>query len=365
MVGSAIAIDLSKKHEVLLVDLDHVKLEAIQKQHPNVEGKVADVSDMEQLHSVVSSADLVMGAVPGFMGYQLLEDLIQLKKNTVDISFCPEDTLPLSEKAKEAGVSLFVDAGVAPGLSNLVLGYYNALWDLDSFKCMVGGLPKHPNEPWNYKAPFSPIDVIEEYTRPARFIRDGNEVCMDALTEIEEVTVHDYELEAFNSDGLRTLLYTMSHVPNVIEKTLRFRGHAEKIKFLRDCGLLSDKMIDVKGTTIRPLDITSKVLIDSWKLQANEPEFTVMSMKMSGYSKSDGKPQEVELVLYDEYDELSRTSSMARTTGYTATAVAEYFLAGKYDSKGIIPLELLGSSPTAYDFIRQYLAERNVIFSSP
>ena len=124
-------------------------------------------------------------------------------------------------------------------------------------------------------------------------------------------------------------------------------------------------MIDVKGTTIRPLDITSKVLIDSWKLQANEPEFTVMSMKMSGYSKSDGKPQEVELVLYDEYDELSRTSSMARTTGYTATAVAEYFLAGKYDSKGIIPLELLGSSPTAYDFIRQYLAERNVIFSSP
>ena len=39
--------------------------------------------------------------------------------------------------------------------------------------------------PYQYKAPFSPVDVIEEYTRPARFIRNSKLVIKPALSDIE------------------------------------------------------------------------------------------------------------------------------------------------------------------------------------
>ena len=165
-----------------------------------------------------SDYDLIISAVPGFMGFETLKTIIETKKNVVDISFFPENALELNELAQKNNVTALVDFGVAPGLGNILFGNYDKLMKIESYECYVGGLPKNKNQPLEYKAPFSPIDVIEEYTRPARLYENNNIITKQPLTDIETIKFDKVgELEAFNTDGLRSLLYTMSHIPNMKE----------------------------------------------------------------------------------------------------------------------------------------------------
>ena len=166
-------------------------------------------------------------------------------------------------------------------------------------------------------------------------------------------------LESFNSDGLRSILYTMPHIKNMKEKTLRYPGHVEYLKVLKDSGFFSENKIIVNGTEISPLDFTSKILFNEWKLGETEEELTVMRVSLKGENP---KGQTIEIIynLYDEYCPETQTSSMARTTGYTATAVANLFLEGLFTEKGIFPPELIGKHETCFKYILNYLAARNV-----
>src|SRR5690606_33720977 len=124
----------------------------------------ADLSDLSVLPQLVAEYDMVVGALPGFMGFEALRQVILAGKNVVDIAFFPEDPFRLDALAKEHGVTAIVDCGVAPGMSNLFAGYHAAQWaEMETFECYVGGLPRVRTWPFEYKAPFSPIDVIEEY----------------------------------------------------------------------------------------------------------------------------------------------------------------------------------------------------------
>ena len=165
MVGSAMAKDLSNNHNVLLTDLNASVLENVKNSFSSIETLQLDVTNDMELSNAVKDKDLVLSAVPGFLGYKTLEKIIRLKKDVVDISFFPENALDLTELAVENNVTAIVDCGVAPGMDNVILGYYNETHKLESFECLVGGLPKEKKWPFCYKAPFSPIDVIEEYTR--------------------------------------------------------------------------------------------------------------------------------------------------------------------------------------------------------
>jgi saccharopine dehydrogenase-like NADP-dependent oxidoreductase len=302
------------------------------------------------------------------MGYNTLEAVINAGKNVVDISFFPENALQLDALAKEKNVTAIVDCGVAPGMSNLVLGYYNELMEITGFECMVGGLPKNKVPPFEYKAPFSPIDVIEEYLRPARFIENGELVIKPALTDAEMVTLFQTEgnnetpvtLESFNTDGLRSLLFTMKHIPNMKEKTLRYPGHIHLIKAFIDAGFFDDKKINIKGCDISPLEFSSKLLFKHWKLEEGEPEFTIMHIKVSG--KRPGKKSTVVYDLYDEYDPGTKTSSMARTTGYTCTAAVNLLINNLFSQKGVFPPEMVSSDAKCFHYIMDYLKQRNVIY---
>src|SRR5690606_32088701 len=154
-------------------------------------------------------------------GYAVLRRLIEAGRDVVDISFFPEDAFTLDALARSRGVRAVVDAGVAPGLSNLVLGHLAATMETtESFSCLVGGLPVRRDGVWEYRALFSPGDVIAEYVRPARLRRGGQDLILPALEEIESVEIGGVgPLEAFLTDGLRTLLRTMD-TPSMIEKTL-------------------------------------------------------------------------------------------------------------------------------------------------
>jgi lysine 6-dehydrogenase len=358
MVGRVIALDLSGEFEVTSVDVSTDNLAKLE--GSAVKTLQADLSSPAALRAIVGACDLVVGAVPGFMGFAALREVIAAGKDMVDISFFPEDALALEEAARKAGVTAVVDCGVAPGMSNMILGYHAARITVKRFACYVGGLPFRREFPFEYKAPFSPADVIEEYIRPARYVENGHLVVKPALSDVEHLDFPEIgTLEAFNSDGLRSLLTTMK-VPNMIEKTLRYPGHVERIQALRDSGFFDTAEIDVRGRKIRPLDFTSAVLFRQWLLHEEDDEFTVMRILVEG--EAAGRAKRIEYDLFDRRDRASGYSSMARTTGFPAAAAARLVLTGRFNRKGVLPPELLGADEAAFQAIMDDLAERHVVY---
>jgi len=165
-------------------------------------------------------------------------------------------------------------------------------------------------------------------------------------------------MEVFNTDGLRSLIHTMPHIPDMIEKTMRYPGSVEYLKVLRETGYFSYDEIEVKGQKIRPVDLTAKLLFPKWKLQPNEGDITVMRVTISG--EEDGKQVSYDYDLHDEFDRKTNTTSMARTTGYTCTAAAHLIANGMFDRKGICPPEYIGKTEQNVDFVLDYLNKRKV-----
>lgn len=359
-VGSAMARDLARdpQFEVTVVDASAEALRRLGESGLRTER--ADLADPAAVGRAVREHDLVVGAVPGFMGFATLKAVLEADKDVVDISFFDEDPFLLDELARERGRIAIVDCGVAPGCSNLVLGRMAAELDrIDSFTCFVGGLPAVRTWPFEFKAVFSPIDVIEEYTRPARFKRFGEMVTLPALSEVEPVDVPGVgTLEAFNTDGLRTLL--RMDIPSMVEKTLRYPGHADKMRMLRETGFFGTEPLEVGGQRVRPLDLTAKLLFSSWQLAAGEEDVTVMRIVVEGVKA--GRRSRHTWSLLDRFDRGTGTTSMARTTGYTCTAAVRLVAAGLYDRKGISPPEHVGRDAEAYAFVMRCLAERGVVF---
>ena len=362
MVGRTMAIDLCKKYDVTSFDVSDHALRVLTSKEPSIKTIKADLTNYPGYEKMLAGFDFVITAVPGFMGYSTLEAVIRAKKNVADISFFPENALDLDTLAKQNNVTAIVDCGVAPGMSNYVLGYHNEKMKITSFECMVGGLPVNRVKPFEYKAPFSPIDVIEEYTRPARMMENGHIVTKAALTEPELIDFPKAgTLESFNTDGLRSILYTMAHIPNMKEKTLRYPGHIDLIKAMMKGGFFNTNKISINGTEFSPLEFSSAILMDQWKSKPDEEEFTIMNIKVSGLQN--GQPVTFIYDLFDTTDTVTQTSSMSRTTGYTCNATLHLIINNLFTEKGVFPPELVGKHENCFNFIMQYLKERNVIYN--
>jgi saccharopine dehydrogenase-like NADP-dependent oxidoreductase len=358
-VGSAIVRDLSAEEDfhITVVDLDPLVLERMEPF--GVEGALTDLSDAENVARAVEGADLVVGAVPGFMGYRTVQTVLEQAVPVVDISFFPEDAFGLDDLAREREVPCLVDCGVAPGLTNMILGRLEtALDETTVYRCLIGGLPVERGWPWEYKAPFSPGDVIEEYVRPARMRRNGEERVVPALSEVEPVHFPGLgTLEAFNTDGLRSLL-TTSEVPDMVEKTIRYPGHAERMRTLREAGFFRDREIQVASGMVKPRDVTEQLLFDAWQFEEGEPDLTVGRITVEG--RSDGSRVRHTWNLLDYYNPETETSSVARTTGYTCTAMARLVARDMWTEPGVAPAEYVGAREDCFDFVLEHLEARGV-----
>ncbi|HNX49675.1 MAG TPA: saccharopine dehydrogenase C-terminal domain-containing protein [Thermoanaerobaculaceae bacterium] len=363
LVGHAIVADLAAEpgFEISVVDRDPQRLRRVA-DRPRVTTHVGDLADPSVLASAVAGVDLVVGAVPGFMGFETVRRVLELGKPVVDISFFPEDPFGLDAVAKARGLVALVDCGIAPGCSNLLAGWATRRLDeVDRFVCYVGGLPLVRTWPWEYKAPFSPVDVLEEYTRPARFIEGGVLVTRPALSDPELLEFPGIgTLEAFNTDGLRSLLTTLT-IPNMIEKTLRYPGHIEKIRVLRESGFLSPEPVEVGAARLAPLALTSRLLFPIWQLGPGDEDFTVMRIIAEG--RRAGERKRLAWDLLDRYDPSTGTASMSRTTGYTCTAIVRMLAQGKISRTGVVPLEVLGQDDGLCREILADLAQRRVVFT--
>lgn len=358
LVGKAMAIDLKNTgYRVTAADIDAGMLKLLREKH-GMEVVHLDTSS-RQLEEEVRKADLVVGALPGALGYGVMERVIRSGRPMVDISFCPEDFTALDPLAREHGVTVVADMGVAPGMCNVLLGYHQARMEVRSYRCLVGGLPFKREWPLEYKSSWSPIDCIEEYTRPARFRVEGQEVTRPALSDLEPVTLEPAGLlEAWNSDGLRSLLRSFPDIPNMVEKTLRYPGTVEYLKVLRELGFFSTAALEVNGQQVRPLDLTAALLFPRFRLEPGEGEFTVMQVTIEG---QEGERQVgYRYDLYDTYDQATDTTSMARTTGYTCTGAARLILEGMLDVPGVIPPEKVATGEENFRFLLHHLEKRGV-----
>lgn len=360
LVGSAIVKDLVRdpENEVTAVDVNENALEKF-RPIPRVRCVAADLREDGTIPGIVGGSRLVISAVPGFMGFRTLEQVIEAGRDVVDISFLAEDPFLLDERAREKGVTAIVDCGVAPGLSNIILG--RAAKELDrteSFVCYVGGLPRVRHWPYEYRSVFSPVDVLEEYTRPARYVEHGREVVRPALSDVELIDFPGVgTLEAFNTDGLRTLARTMN-VPYMKEKTMRYPGHAELMRIFRESGFFSTTPVEIDGKKIKPISVVSKLMFDQWRLCEGEEDVTVMRVVVDG--EKAGKPVRYTYDLLDRYDRDTETTSMARTTGYTCTIVARQLARGLFTRKGICPPEYVGEVPACYEDLLAEFGKRDI-----
>ncbi len=359
LVGLPMALDLAANYEfrVTVADIDNTNSGILDSK--GIEFLMMDLNNEKSLKGIVSNFDYIVLAVPGFMGYKTLRYCIEEGADIIDIAFYPEDVMSLNKLAKDNAVRVISDIGVAPGMSNLLTGYAaSKLQVVEDVKIFVGGLPKIRTKPWEYKAVFSPTDIIEEYTRPARIVRDGQQITIDPLTEIEYLEFDKVgTVEAFNSDGLRSLLTTV-RANNMVEKTIRYPGYADKIKLLSENGFFSNDKIDINGCSVSPLDLTSKLLFNSWKLNKGEEDITLMRIEVTGIKNAQRIKRSYEL--YDEYCKSSGIHSMARTTGYTATTALRLLEYGGYTDTGISLGEKIGKEDKYVDFMLKGLEEHGV-----
>lgn len=252
-----------------------------------------------------SAADFVVNMVPGSIGHRVLNVLHQQGHRIVDLSF--SETTP-DQLPNGPGVVLW-DVGIAPGLSNMLVALaHRELGVLDNVTIKVGGNPAEPDEEWSYMAPFSPHDVIAEYTRPARIVRDGKPTIVPAMAELHTINANGRTMEAFLTDGLRSLIDLPAS--SMGEYTVRWPGHIQRYQ-----------------TT----ELSPDELVDAWRLDPERPEFTWMEVRV------EGNGQVRTWTVEDEGND--GDSSMARTTGLVTFACVIAWSQQELFSEGIHPPE--------------------------
>jgi len=359
LVGRVIARDLAREKDFQVTVADAAEATRNRLEAEGLQVLALDLGDDAAVRQAVAAADVVVGAAPGHMGFRLLRLVIEAGRPYADIAFMPEDFLQLDGLARERGVTAVVDCGVAPGLSNLLCGRAaHEFAGVEQMLILVGGLPKRRAWPFEYRVVFSAVDVIEEYTRPARWVEHGRLVTKPALTDVELVDLPRVgTVEAFNTDGLRSLATTL-HAPFMKEKTLRWPGHAEKMRMLRETGFLSLEPIEAGGVRVRPYDVTTRLLFDAWRLPAGEADLTVMRVEATG--TVGGSRQTWTWDLYDEADLASGFHSMARTTGFPCAIVARLLARGELALPGVHPPEHLAGDDRFFAHVMDGLRERGV-----
>lgn len=353
-VGQGIAYALKNEFNVTIADSNENTLNFI-KERMNISTLKFDINK-DDLASLMKKYDLVSGALPGKYGMKVIREAAKAGVDLVDNSFMEDDFYILEDDVKKAGITVIPDCGVAPGLSNIIVGKvfaeYGQLQDVD---IKVGGLPETNIPPLGYKMVFSPVDTLDEYTRKVLILKDGK------ITEVEPGEGLEYffvpnigSLEAFYTNGLRSLLRNVK-AQNMGEKTVRYRGHFEKIRLLKELGLLDDEYITVSNTKITP----KEVLAELFRKRLSFSDVGDLLYMEINITIPENRGKEIYRVA-DKMDRATGLTAMARTTGFTNASVSRLMLRGKIEEKGIIAPEIVGMNENNFREIENFLKMMNI-----
>jgi saccharopine dehydrogenase-like NADP-dependent oxidoreductase len=361
-VGSEIAADLASTRgfsEVVVADAVSGNLARVRAVR-NVRTVKASLAQKGIMKQLMRDADVVCGALPGRIGFGLLEQAVEEGKNIVDISYTPKNPLLLNHRALERGCTVVPQCGVAPGFTNMCVGDASKKMDkMNRVRVFVGGIPEKPEPPLNYRIVFSLDDVINEYTRPVRIIENGKRKTVEPLTGRGLMNFPGVgNLEYFLTDGLGTLPQTFPGVREMQELTLRYPGHAEIIDALRRLGFFSLKQVRLDGLSVEPRRLSLEVLKQA--LAAGAPEdILALRVEVEGVNKR--RKVMMSYSLLDRYDRRRRVSAMARTTAYPCTSAAILLAKGMLTQKGVVPPEKIATDQKLFRFVTARLREHGVM----
>jgi len=363
-IGSVAARDLAENlpsAKIVVADASKARAEETAKEigRDNVSYAVLDASSRSELVSTIGKFDLAVGALPGFLGFRACKASISAKVDMVDVSFMPESVMKLHKDALKAKVCVIPDCGMSPGLGSMLVGRASSQLDtVESVHMFNGGLPEKPLPPLDYVITWSSKDLIELYTRKANIVRDGKLIQVPATSGVEELVFPGVGmLEAFYTDGLRTLLKTVKVTKDMWEKSLRYPGHAEKITLLETLGFFEKNPVQVEGAEVSPRALTERLLEMKLKKPEN-PDIVAMLVEVVGLKNA--KRVQFRYHMLEHFDRKRKVTAMARTTAYTTSVVAQLVAKRVIAEKGIVPTEKLGMNKRVYTRFMGMMKQRGV-----
>lgn len=353
IVGEGIIYALRRDHELVVADLNENRLQYLRKKYGIQTIKVNAAID--SLRDVMRGYDVVSGSLPGRFGMKVIKEACAAGTDLVDNSFMPEDFYSVEEKVKDAGITVVPDAGVAPGLSNIIVGHvYSKYGELDTVDIKVGGLPESNIPPLGYKVLFSPMDTLDEYTREVEVVKNGKVIREKPGEGIEYFFVNGLgSLEAFYTNGLRSLIRNV-RARNMAEKTIRFRGHMEKIRMLMSLGLLDEEPIEVSNKKISPKEMLAALFTKNLSFP-DIPDILYMEVNISVPGT-----KELRYKLFDRQDHTTGFSAMTRTTGFTNAAITDLVAKGMIKESGIVAPEVVAGDEGNFMRVINYLSSLGV-----
>jgi len=362
-VGSEIARDLAASNEVdsvVAMDASPQNLKLLRKRVPRKMQTIRlSISQKNRLHGLLRKVDLVCGALPGRLGFELISETVKAGRDIVDISYTPRDPFLLEPRAKEVGCRVVPQCGVAPGFTNMCVGDASRRMDqMKSVEIFVGGLPEKPEPPLNYRIVFSLEDVVNEYSRPAQVIEEGKRKKVDALSGRGLTSFPGVgRLEYFLTDGLGSLPRSYPKTREMHEFTLRYPGHAEMMSTLRVLGFFERNLVKIGGVEVEPRQLSIELLRGAMSRGSLE-DFLALRVDVKGSSR--GKKIHLRYQLLDRYNRSSGVSAMARTTAYPCTSVALLMGGGEIKETGIVTPERIAQDPRLFQFVLDRLAKHGV-----
>ncbi|MEL9929465.1 MAG: saccharopine dehydrogenase C-terminal domain-containing protein [Sulfolobales archaeon] len=329
--------------ELIVFDRDPSRLELL-RDFENT--RFIPVKDVNEIARHLSEIDLLMIALPSREAYKLLRSAASRCVDIIDVSYQQSDPYDLERTFLDCGRIYIPDAGYAPGYSNLLAGYaQNIVESLESLEIYVGGIPSRNIPPIGYTITWSAEDLLEEYMRPAKIVRDGSIIEVDPLEQIGFIEIEGLgSLEWFYSDGLHTMLRNIK-ARNMFEATLRWPGHIETFRILKNLGFLDRERISIGGEEIEIYRITAEIL--ERRLRINAEDIAILLVRARG---SRG--------LYEEFIMMRGKPEDPATTRFTSIVFASTtLLVARERSRfrsGVHPLEDLY---TYKDYFERMLLE--------
>jgi len=347
MIGTTVVSELAKYAGAEMITAVDINQASIDKclaiaDNPRVIGKVAALATEEDIAEVLKDADLAIGCLPHSLSMAAIKAAISSKCHLVDLVGSRfTEKIAMHQQAQQAGVLIIPGCGVAPGITNFLAAQGIAL--LDEAKDAVltcGGIPRYPDPPLGYQVVYRLESLLDLYTKPATAIQTGKIVELAPLSGLEETTFPDPAgvCETVITDAHSTAFMLKGKVQNLVERTVRYPGHWEKIRVLSELGFLDETLVSIQGITVTPKSFAEKVL--ALKMSGHSVEdITVLRVEVSGIKQ--GKPTKHKWEMVDLYDDVRKITSMAKTTAIPAMLIAQWIVSGKITETGVIPIENL------------------------
>jgi lysine 6-dehydrogenase len=348
--------------QITVADFDLKKAEAVAEAvgTSKIDARHVDVSTYADAVELMGDHDAAISCVNYWYNAHLSHAAIETKTNFCDLggnNYVVDEQLALDAEAKNAGINIIPDCGLAPGMVSVLAMHGAQRFDeIEEIHIRVGGLPQDPQPPLNYQLVFSVEGLINEYVEVARVIRAGQITEVESMTEVESLSFPDFPpLEAFQtSGGTSTLPDTfLGKVKTLDYKTIRYAGHCEKFKAMIGLGLCNSEEIEVDGAALRPRRVFGKLL--QRHLPADGPDYVLVRLDFAG--QRNGVKSGLRYDIVDKFDPQTNLSAMMRATAFPASIIAQMMAAGDVEMRGATPQE---KAIHPEKFVAE-LARRNIV----